>query len=164
MNHFVNAVRDNVSAKCCTSRLRRGRCRIPIPDCMEPYCLVDMDHSEAPVMGNGSRCDFLFFGNGDLFSEDDKNLVVPLEFKRRNPKAKDVLKQLQAGSQVAESLLPKDVTGIKFQPVVVYEAQMNRYQVRVFRREKVRFREMASFAKLLKCGSSLAKLSRKPAN
>lgn len=120
-----------------------------------------MDHAEAPTMGSGSRCDFLFFGDGSSFSEDDKNLVVPLEFKRRNPNAKDVLKQLHAGSQVAESLLPKDATGIKFQPVVVYEAQMNRHQVRVLRREKVRFREMASFAKLLKCGSSLAQAFKK---
>ena len=148
MSALVNAVRDKVSEECCVSRLRRGACRIPIPDHMEPFRLIDMDHPEAPTGGTGARCDFLFVGS-------HRNLVAPLEFKRGSPKARIVLKQLQAGAQVADELLPRDMKSVAFRPVVVYGGHMCRCQIRALRSGRISFRRIPRMAKLIKCGQSL---------
>lgn len=148
MSALVNAVRGKISEECCVSRLRRGACRIPMPDHMEPFRLIDMDHPEAPTGRTGARCDFLFVGS-------HRNLVAPLEFKRGSPKARRVLKQLQAGAQVADGLIPKDMKGVTFRPVVVYGGHMSKFQIRAIRNERVSFRKMPHIAKLIKCGQSL---------
>ena len=148
MSTLVGAVRDKVSEECCVSRLRKGACRIPIPDHMEPFRLIDMDHPEAPTGGKGARCDFLFIGS-------HRNLVAPMEFKRGSPKAGSVLKQLQAGAQIADGLIPRNMKGVAFRPVVVYGGQMRKCQIRAIRSGRVSFRKMPRIAKLIKCRQSL---------
>ena len=148
MSALVDAVRDKVSEKCCVSRLRKGACRILIPDHMEPFRLIDMDHPEAPTGEEDARCDFLFIGGR-------MNLVAPMEFKRGSPKAGRVLKQLQTGARMAEDLIPRNVKDVAFRPVVVYGGQMRKCQIRAIRRGRISFRKVPRIAKLIKCGQPL---------
>lgn len=158
MSVLVDAVRGKVSEECCASRLRRGKCRVSIPEHIEQFCLIDMDHPEAPIGREGKRCDFLFVGsNGNLVAPNG-NLVVPLEFKRGSPKVRIVLEQLQAGAQVADELIPKNMKDITFRPAVVYGGHMRRCQIRTIRNERISFRNTSHIAKLIKCGQSLAQV------
>lgn len=78
-----------------------------VPD---EHLLIDVD--KAGLSEIQSKCDYIFIGCGE------DTWVVALELKRGNPRASTVVRQLRAGAEYVDCIIPKDA-GIRFLPVVV---------------------------------------------
>lgn len=79
-------------------------------DVPDDHVLIDVD--KAGLSGDQRKCDYIFVGcNEDTW-------VVAMELKRGNPRASTVVRQLRAGAEYVDSIIPKDA-GIRFLPVVV---------------------------------------------
>ena len=143
MSELLDAVRARVSEKCLTTTCRKKRCRVNLPNKDHSFIVVDMDHAESPASNDETRCDFLFIGecNG-------KDWVAPVEFKG-SPKARRVVRQLQAGASIADGMVPKRAE-VEFKPVVVYYNGLKSADRIAFRKKpnKVTFRQQSEFVLL----------------
>ncbi len=78
-----------------TARLKRKGCSLSLESAPEPNTIVDLDKAGLP--GDQSRADFLFV------SDQSSGWVVPIEMKKGAVgSVRDVVKQLQASTQLAE--------------------------------------------------------------
>lgn len=153
MKGLENAINANISAHCRVKNCEKRGCKVLLPNKLAPFIVIDMDHAESPAKVDGKRCDFLFI------SEDGgNNWVVPLELKSGNVSSSEIVPQLQAGALVANQLVPKNAH-VQFRPVAAYGGGLRKYEWYSFRkkRNKIKFRQHSEIARLIRCGSSLAK-------
>jgi len=113
---------------------------------------MDLDSEDSPAAPGESRCDFLFFSAP---VQSDVLYFAPVELKRGSPNAREVGRQLQAGSDIGDHLLPTPAT-IRFRPVVGYGGELRKVQRRRFREQGIQFRGRTAIPQLLRCGDSLA--------
>lgn len=125
----------------------------------EPYVLIDLEHDSAPRHREHSRaqnhphCDFL------LVAGDDDNggpWVVPIELTTGNKDGDLLLRQLQAGADIADDLLPPDVS-FRFRPIFGHDGRMNRYVItEVLYQQNIQLRHESDYVELIRCGDQLA--------
>ncbi len=157
MSNLSNAVREEVSEECLTTRCQKVGCKVSLPsiggfpDRQRPYAVIDLDHSQSPAPQDRLRCDFLFIG--ECKSQD---WVVPLELKRGQPTANEIVPQLRAGASIAEDIVPRNAE-VKFRPVAAYGGELKRHQWNHFRKKVnwIRFRNQSEGVRLIRCGASL---------
>lgn len=153
MSNLSEAVRAKVSEECLTTKCRKKGCSVHIPNSNRQFIVIDMDHSKSPAPQDGTRCDFLFIGECN-----SENWVVPLELKKGNANASEILPQLKAGAIIAERIIPKN-ENLAFRPVAAYGGELKRAERDAFRdkRHRVKFRQQRELVRLIRCGVSLEK-------
>ena len=111
MTNLVDKVMSCMPASCIARRCRRDGCSVNLRGVPVPHVLIDMD--TGLVGNNDSKCDYIFIGGTTNASNA---WVVPIELKKGDFKAREVVAQLQAGAQFAETLC--DCTHVQFLPVL----------------------------------------------
>ncbi len=115
-----------------------------------PPIMIDLDKPQAPVGQNAPKCDYIFIGGcGDVW-------LAPLELKKGELDASKVVKQLQAGADIATRIIPAGEP-VQFRPVAVFGGKLHRIQRAQLLKasNKIRFKGEPFNIHLLKCGQPL---------
>ena len=62
MTNVVDRVSRNVTPDCRATRCRKEGCSLGLNNAPSPHVLIDMDHPDAPIGPNESKCDYIFIG------------------------------------------------------------------------------------------------------
>ena len=151
----VESVRRKVDPACLVSRMRKASCAVSLKDAPRERLIVDFDKQRAPVGGEGRRCDYLFVANG---AQDEAGWIAPLELKKGALRASEVVRQLRAGAEAAESLVPGGLQPA-FRPVAACGSirKLERAALRE-KRNRIAFRGRMEAVRLMTCGDRLTKV------
>ena len=76
-----------------------------------PSITIDMDNEKAPARQNETRCDYIFIGgSGNVF-------LVPLELMEGKPDTTKIVRQLQAGANIAAARIIPKRAQVQFRPI-----------------------------------------------
>lgn len=125
-------------------------CSVSLKNVPQPFFLIQMDCDKLPIGQNEKRCDYIFIGGSD------RVWIVPMELKKGDLGASEVMKQLQAGAQFAERIIPRNEQ-IFFLPIAVFGGKAHPTERRKLRQSanRIRFRNQRFNIQLLKCGGHL---------
>ena len=154
MTGLVDAVREKIEDSCIEAGpLRRKDCEISLESAPRSRVVIDFDKPGSPLSKRRRRCEYLFVTDRD----GGGGRVVPMEFKSGSMRVSKVAEQLQAGSRVAERLVPKG-NSISFLPVAVLYGSVNRKQTRDLKMKgnTVRYRGRREPVRILRCGDLLS--------
>ena len=154
MSGLVKQVASVVDSRCVVVEMEKEECQVSLDCAPTSRMIVDLDEPGSPLEHPNRRCDYLFFADDDGGGD---GWVAPLELKRGRFRAGQCVRQLVAGTQAAEKLVPRDVT-VRFRPIAVYGGVLHGAERRRFRDryESITFRDSCERVRLLKCGSRLA--------
>ena len=165
MCKLVEVLKKLIPSKChARKKCTKGKCNVPLRDAPSPYLLVDMDCRALGIPADSGRCDFLFVG---CESTRGAGWVVPLELKSGSPDATDIVKQLQAGAQFAQTCLAEAVDRIPaqhestFLPVAVYGGKLHRAQSDKLRKSRILFHGKRYEIKLHRCKTPMKDILQK---
>lgn len=147
MPRLLTAVRNRVPESCLTTRLRKEGCSVTLQGTPSPRLIIDFDKRGSPLRPDARRCDYLLLAE----APEQQDLVRPIELKRGKFNLGDVRSQLQAGAQVAETLIPSDLD-VDFLPVVASGSVSSHERIT---RETVRFRGKSVRMVRIRCGEPL---------
>ena len=150
MSDIVDDVRSKVSEQCCVTRCRKEGCSVLLPDELQPFVVIDMDHSDSPKAESGKRCDFLFVS---------PRWIAPMELKKGKANASEIIPQIEAGASVLDELVPDDAM-VDFRPTAAYGGKLKKYEIDAFRKKKIQFRKQREIVRLIRCGASLSQALR----
>ena len=130
---MTNLINLTLHGGCLKSRLEKNNCKVNLTGVPRPFIAIDMDHKKAPVKQNETKCDYIFIGGRtDVF-------LAPLELMKGKADATKIIRQLQAGADIAaHRIIPKNER-VQFQPVAVC-GEYHRKEVRKLRRSRIYFR------------------------
>ena len=111
--------------------------------------IVDMDCAALAIPDEKARCDYLFIGE-----RGDDVWVTPIELKSGKFGGGDVVKQLQGGACVAESLPVGDP--VRFIPVLAHGKGIHPQQLKSLRKRRVLFQKKEYQVTLIRCGQPIA--------
>ena len=155
---LLAGVREATPTSCQSTGCSKPGCSLPVARSLRPFVLVDLDAEGSPAPPDAPRCDFLFFGTAE---EAEALRFAPIELKKGSPIALKVRGQLQAGSDIGDSVLPEEAT-VVFQPVLGYGGALRKVQRRRLRELVIHFRKSEAVPRRLQCGDSLARASPPP--
>ena len=135
--------------------LSKGGCRVVMTGAPSPRLVVDFDKPGSPLADDQTRCDYLLIAE----SPSDPSWVAPLELKRGQLHAEQVVRQLQAGASAAESIVPHE-EAVRFRPVSVSGNVSKHERESLKRASAIRFHEHREPVRLLSCGDRLDKVLR----
>lgn len=122
-------------------------------DAPQPRVVVDFDRPGAPARQDGLRCDYLFIAEGG----DGCFRVAPLELKKGRLHAGEAVRQLRAGAETAERLVPSGEKAA-FRPIAaaggIPKAERNELKKPD---NKVRFHGRKEEVRLMQCGAPLVR-------
>ena len=149
MTTLVESVRSRIPKNCISTRCQANGCSADVGAAPTPFLIVDMDCRTLSLNQRSSRCDFIFV-------TDRGDVVAALELKRGKVEASQVVRQLQAGADFADSLIPRR-SSVRFVPIAVYGGKAHRGELTKLgqRRAQIRFRSSHVRVELLKCGQPL---------
>ena len=155
MAGLVEQARTKVNKTCIiTTRIKKEGCSVSLSGAPAPRVIVDFDRRGSPVAMDQVHCDYL------LIAEDPSGAgwVCPMELKRGELRASEVVAQLQSGAQVAEHIVPQN-TLVKFRPVAAFGGGIHRAEIDALKRKsnKVSFQRVSEYVRLIKCGEKLTK-------
>ena len=152
MADLIDQIKKNLHKECLKKgKLRKKGCFVSLKNAPRPSIAIDMDKPQAPVGQNETKCDYIFIGgSGNVF-------LVPLELKRGKLDASEVVKQLQAGANIADNRIIPMGEGVQFVPVAVCGGKFHRAERDRLAQRKIRFRSQSSNVRLLRCGDPLIK-------
>ena len=150
---LLASVREAMPASCQSRACSKPGCSLPVARSLRPFVLVDPDAEGSPADTNATRCDFLFFG---VAGEAEALRFTPIELKSGSPIALKVRAQLQAGSDIGDTVLPEHAT-VLFQPILGYGGALRKVQRRRLREQVIHFRNSNAVPRRLQCGDSLAR-------
>ena len=157
----VEAVRAKTESVCQTDYCNDSGCCMSLQGIPEPYVLINLEHVAAPRHRNDTRhynhphCDFLLFAGGD---ENGGPWVAPIELTTGNKDGDLLLRQLRAGGDIADDLLPPDVS-FRFRPILAHDGRLHQYVItEVLRRQSsyIQLRDESEPIELTRCRDSLA--------
>ena len=153
MTDLVEAVREKVKDSCISKRCKKDGCGISLKSVPKQRLIIDFDKPGSPLGQADKRCDYLLVANGSA----DRNWLVPLELKKGRVDAKQVVKQLKAGVNIAQKLIPSDIK-VDLRPVVAHRGidKAEREELKK-QRSKVSFRNLRESVRLINCGDELNK-------
>ena len=151
MTNLIDQIERKLPNGCLTNKLHKNRCTVKLDGAPATPIKIDMDKCEPLVKKTETRCDYIFIGGGkDVF-------FVPLEVKR-TADARKIVRQLQAGADIADSrIIPKNKS-VQFQPVAACN-KFGKQENLILRdkKSKIRFRKQRIRIERLKCGEPLTK-------
>ena len=128
---IVEAVRAKTKASSQTNCCCDSGCCMSLEGIPEPYVLINLEHDDAPrhrdhsPSHNHPHCDFLLIAGDD---DDGGPWVAPIELTTGNKDGHLLLRQLRAGADIADDLLPVDVS-FRFRPILAHDGRLNRYVI-----------------------------------
>ena len=147
MTSLADRVLENVSSECITDLCDRDGCSIDLTDSPKPYTLVDLDHPKGPANQSQSRCDYIFVGGDDW--------VAPIELTSGRADASKFQRQLQAGADIAEKIVPHG-QNFSFRPIAVYGRESHPAEINQLRGTiRITFRCQQERIRLVNCESRL---------
>ena len=151
MTNLVEIVRARVCGKCIAKRCKKGDCRVSLKDVPKQHLIIDFDKPGSPLGKAEKRCDYLFVAS----ESTDRNWLVPLELKKSSVDAKEVVKQLKAGADIAKKFVPSNIK-VNFRPVVAHRGMHKAEREEIKKeRNKIRFRNLKEPVRLINCGDKL---------
>ena len=118
----------------------------------EEYVLLSMDGPGSPASQLATRCDFLFFR---CVQSDDSYWGCPVELTAGLSKSSTtIIKQLQAGALLIDSLVPADLD-IQFVPIVACPFRKHRRNEYRKRENAVSFRSGSYLVHAVNCSSRM---------
>ena len=154
MADIVNLIKKKLSDGCFAKKLKKEGCSVSLKDAPVPSITIDMDKRQAPVGQNEAKCDYIFIGgSGNVF-------LMPLELKKGKLDASQIVKQLQAGANIAARIIPRG-EHVRFRPVGVCGGKIHPDQRRQLLQSEIRFNGQRPTVELLNCGDPLIKALRK---
>ena len=151
MGNLVKRIKKKLPNKClATGKYRKKGCSVSLKNAPKPPLMIDMDECQALVGKNKRKCDYIFIGGcGDVW-------LAPLELKKGDLDASKVVKQLQAGADIAARIIPAGEP-VQFRPVAVFGGKLHRIQRTQLLKpsSKIRFKGERFNIHLLECGSPL---------
>ena len=152
MGNLVKRIKKNLPAGCIAKgKYRKEGCSVSLKGAPTPPIMIDLDKPQAPVRQNDPKCDYIFIGGcGDVW-------LAPLELKKGELDASKVVKQLQAGADIADAHIIPANEQVQFQPVAVFGGKLHRIQRTQLLKpsSKIRFKGERFNIQLLKCGQPL---------
>ena len=139
-------VQRKISSECITTQCDRDGCSLNLDGAPEPYILVDMDHPAGPAHQNKTRCDYIFIGGN--------NWVAPVELTRGKADADKFSRQLRAGANIADQIIPFNEQ-IRFRPIAVYGREPHRAEITRLRKVSISFRKDRELVTIVRCDSLL---------
>lgn len=116
--------------------------------------LIDLDCDEIGAL-DGQRCDFLL-----VCDDDVATYVAPIELKSGRFSGRNVVQQLQGGSDIAHHRLgPGD--SFRFVPVLAYRRGVRRQELDRLRENDVTMRDQRRRVLAIRCGTPLAPALRR---
>ena len=158
---IVEAVKAKTKSLCQTDCCYDSGCCMSLEGIPEPFVLIHLEHDAAPRHRDHSRhlnhphCDFL------LIAGDDENggpWVVPIELTTGNKDGDLLLRQLRAGADIADDLLPPGVY-FRFRPMLAHDGRLHQYVItEVIRRQSslIQLRDESESIELTRCQKKLA--------
>lgn len=158
---IVEAVKANTNQNCHTDLCSDSGCCMSMQGIPKPYVLLNLEHDDAPRHRDHSRhhnhphCDYLLIAGAD---GDGGPWVAPIELTTGNKDGEILLRQLRAGADIADQLLPPDAT-FRFKPIFAHDGRLHRYVIdEVIYRESnyILFRGESEPIELTRCREALA--------
>ncbi len=158
---IVDSVRARTSPLCQTDCCCDSGCCSSVQGLPEPYVLINLEHDDAPKHREHSRqhfhphCDYLLIAGDD---EDGGPWVAPIEMTTGNKDYETLLRQLRAGADIADDLLPAGVS-FKFRPIFVHDGRVHPYVINVLLRQQgnsIQFRNETQLIELSRCRGQIA--------
>ena len=153
---MMESARGKLDARCLKKQCRAGKCSISLKGVSRQFVLIHMDSPCSPPSQHETRCDYLFIGYLD--DTDDSPWTVPIELKSGEISASTVAKQLQAGADVADQIIPHNAN-TNFTPVVA-SGRISKIEQRRLRNtsNKVRFRGRSEIIQRIRCRDPLTRV------
>ena len=153
---MMESVRGKLDARCLRKQCRAGKCSISLKGVSRQFVLIHMDSPGSPPSQHETRCDYLYIGYLDDMGRSP--WTVPIELKSGGISASEVAKQLQAGADVADLIIPHNAS-TKFTPVVA-SGRLSKIEQRRLRNtsNKVRFRGKSEIVQRIRCGDPLTRV------
>ncbi len=152
MSSVVETVRGITPPECHAEECEDGDCSLSLDDVPEPNVLISLEHEAAPVKAGDLHCDYLFVGgneqNGGLW-------VSPIELTAGKRIRIHKFKQIQAGANIAEGLLPSGAQ-VKFLPILAHNIEFRHQVRRNLQKNPVTFRGKKQLIRTVRCGEPLA--------
>ena len=156
----VETVKARTNSLCQTDCCCDSGCCMSLLGIPEPYVLISLEHGTAPRHLNHSRgrnhphCDFL------LIAGDDENggpWVAPIELTIGNKHSDLLLRQLRAGADIADDLLPPDVS-FKFRPIFAHDGRLHQHLITEVIKQSnyIQLRNEIEPIELTRCRATLA--------
>ena len=158
---IVDAVKAKTKALCQTDYCHDSGCCLSLEGIPEPYVLINLEHDDAPrhrdhsIHHNHSHCDFLLVAGED---ENGGPWVAPIELTTGNKDGELILKQLRAGADIADDLLPHDVS-FRFRPILAHDGRLHEYVITgviYLRSSYISLRSDSEPIELTRCRGTLA--------
>ena len=158
---IVEAIKARTDPLCQTQCCYDSGCCMSLQDIPEPYVLINLEHDTAPRHRSHSRhynhphCDFL------LVAGDDENggpWVAPIELTTGNKDGELILRQLRAGADIADDLLPPEVS-FRFKPIFAHDGRLHQYVITevIYKLSSyIQLRDESEPIELTHCSGSLA--------
>ena len=116
-------------------------------DIPSPRVVVDVERVFEARKSTGKRCDFILF----LQLGQDILMIAPMELKSGGADTSEVAEQLQAGAELARTLVPKVPDPI-IRPILFHGRKLHPKQRRDLNRAKVRIQGLELSIKTERCG------------
>ena len=152
MTALLERVRLALDPGCLVRRgLNKDGCKILITNAPGPRLIVDFDKPGSPLAREATRCDYLLVAEG----QQEFDWIAPLELKRGQLHADQVVRQLQAGASAAEKLVPRGEP-VKFRPVAA-SGNASKHERKRLRNKgsMIRFHGHTEPVRLMSCGAPL---------
>ncbi len=152
---LVESVRGRSDPECLVSRIGRNGCTVSLRDAPRERLIIDFDKRDAPVRGDGPSCDYLFVAEG---VPREAGWVAPLELKRGALRASAVVRQLRAGAEAAERLVPRELRP-SFRPTAVC-GSIHKLERAALRKpqNRIAFQGHSEAVRLMSCGCRLTEV------
>jgi len=115
VTNLVEIVRSKIKGQCVAKRCKKDGCSVSLKCAPKQHLIIDFDKLGSPLGQADKRCDYLFVANESA----SRSWLVPLELKKSRADAKEVVKQLKAGADIAKKLVPSNIE-INFRPIVAH--------------------------------------------
>ena len=157
----VETVKARTKSLCQTDCCYDSGCCMSLHGIPEPYVLINLEHDAAPRHRDHSRhhnhphCDFL------LVAGDDENggpWVAPIELTTGNKDGDLLLRQLRAGADIADDLIPSGAS-FRFRPIFAHDGRLHDYVITEVLRQQssnIQLRDESESIELTRCSESLA--------
>ena len=154
MGDIVKMLSDQLPVECQATKCSGSGCSLELNNLPKPYVLIDMDCKELEHPA-GNRCDFIFVSDEDVINKKDA-WVVPIELKSGILDPGQVIPQLRAGADFADTIMPPNIK-VQFIPIVASGNTAHRpSELKEFRKYRVKFRQIRAYIKLAECGENLS--------
>lgn len=151
---LANDLKQQIDQRSLTTGCRRRGCSLSLKGIQGKWTLVDLDSPWAPISQTATRCDFLFVGAA---RQNGPDFVAPIELKRGDVNASEVITQLRAGALLAEAYISAK-TAVEFVPILA-SGRLHKAQHNQLRRQssRISFGNRQAFVQRIQCGDLIAR-------